>query len=143
MSRAPKPIHLNNVKRVIEHQSKLPNRDRLAICDVVNQAVDQLRKGGGLPEVRSLMYAFNMAEALSDLGICSDRNSKEVICGGQIALRLLIDRHRENNSWTLRSSELLALTEAAWWHCTQLSLCSLGEYLKSKRRVDEFMERNS
>jgi hypothetical protein len=133
------PRYLNSVQRAIESASRLPERDRYGICKIVNDSVDRLRQGGAHGDYSSLVYAFNMAEALSDLGICSDKNSRAVIVGGQIALSILADRCRRLNSWTLRASELTAITEAAFWHCTQLGLCSLGEYLKAKRRVDNFM----
>lgn len=136
--RHPRPVYVNAVQRAIESARKLPAADAASLKAIVSQAFDQLKLGIECKDNwRNIADALNIAEALSELGICSDPDSRGMISAGHHVLGVLVDRHNTRGSWAMRADEMQALDDALFLHRAQLDFCSLGEYERANRRVAE------
>lgn len=69
--------------------------------------------------------ALNVAEALSDLGICSDPASKRTILQGQEVLASIYGH------WSTTPGDSHDMAQAIEMHRIQLSLCDYSEYRKA------------
>lgn len=137
-ARRPGPVHLNAVQRAIEAARKLPKEDAEGLKGIVNQAFLDFRQGISCDSRwRDMADALNIAEVLSELGICSDDASCVRIIAGQNVLRDVAERHGAGGSWTLKAFEIGALDDALWMHRIQLDHCSMGEYIRAREKVTE------
>jgi len=87
--------------------------------------------------------ALNVAEALSDVGICSDLASRETIADGQKTLAVLhglirLAGHDWNRLVKLTPQVIASLRGAIEMHRIQLSLCDYSEY---RRAVDSVLRK--
>lgn len=125
------------VKLAMMGAAKLPASDTNAIRAIYAGAAGGLRfgRGDGARHWRSLADAFNVAEGLADVGICSDKGSRARIAAAHHALGELHERHQRTGSWTCRAAELSAFDDALWLHGAQLGFCSLSEFERAVRLV--------
>jgi hypothetical protein len=132
----PKPVHLNAVQRAMESVQVLPKHDTGELKAIVRQAFADFTTGQDCAaNWKSMADALNVAEALSDIGICSDATSRETIAAGASVLGAVAARHAERNTWALKADEFKALSEGLWLHRVQLDHCSLGEYQRAVTAV--------
>lgn len=132
----PKPVYANALQRAMEAVHVLPKHDTIAIKAIVRQVFADFTTGQDCADNwKQMADALNIAEQLSDLGICSDATSRATIDAGHAVLGAVAERHAERGSWTLRADEFKALSEALWMHRTQLDYCSLREYERATQQV--------
>ena len=135
----PKEIHLNAVQRAIEGRALLPREQVASIKAVLSSALVAFGRGESCADHwLSMADALNVAEGLTDVGICSDDDSIDRITSGQQALANVRQRHSVRGSWTLYPTERQALDDALWLHGVQLDHCCFHEY---ERAVDRTRER--
>lgn len=80
---------------------------------------------------RALADALNVAEALADVGICSDPESREAILAAQRALERLQRQHRAIGTWALWDDDERDLRAGLGRHKLQLTLCDYSEYRRA------------
>lgn len=132
----PRPVHLNAVQRAMEASALLPAADRTNLLNIAQGAFNDLRFGRNCAEAwRNLADAFNVAEALSAGGICSDADSVATFVEAQRALGALHEQQRASNGWTLHAWQICAFDEALFRHQVQLQNCSLREYQRARDLV--------
>jgi hypothetical protein len=107
----------------------LPLEPRRKVQAAIAAALLALQRGQA-PEFhwRACADALAVAEALAELGICSDAASRQKIADAEIALGVVWKRWDECGAWTLHADELRLLDEGLWLHRVQLDLCSMREY---------------
>lgn len=133
----PKPVIANPVAFAIESATKI---EPAQVAKLVRAGADALvtlkTQQGDVPHAwRTLADVFNVAEALSDIGILSDKYSRGEVAAAQEALGDVMARHKSIGSWTLRGAEMLALEGGLWVQRTQLDYASLSEYERARREV--------
>jgi hypothetical protein len=122
----PRPVDVDPTQLAIARAALVPAPQRALLVRPVQQALDGLRTAtGGWPAWRGMADAMNVAERLALAGIASDRMPE--IQAAQAALQTLHARHATTGSWTLRSEELRALDDGAFFHRVQLEHCTQGE----------------
>lgn len=136
MKRKPRPVYINAVQRAIESSRKIHEDDVKALKEAMTESFDAFRRGEDCENHwRATADVLNIAEALSDIGICSDGGSRERIAAGHSALSVVAMRYQSRDTWALKADEMEALKEALWLHGAQLEHASLGEYEKAVKRV--------
>lgn len=134
--RKPRPVYVNAAEMAIERSRKLPANDAAMLKKIIGDSFDALKLGNGRrDDMRNLIDAFNLAEELAELGICSDTYSKTTIENGQSALCDLYLRQQNRDSWTMRGEEIKCIEEAIFIHGVQLDYVSMGEYIKAQDTV--------
>jgi hypothetical protein len=114
----------------------LDEADRINVRRILARALESMRTTqGALEGWRSIADAMNVAEALADIGICSDEASRFLIAEAQAVLSGVFQRHQARGSWTLYAPEIQALAEAVERHLLQLEFCSMREYQQAVRTV--------
>lgn len=104
----------------------LTEDEREQCCSAVEHALDCFETGNEPAFQWAVMAdALNVAEALSDLGICSDEESKSTILQGQQTLASLY------GNWSPTPGDSYDLTRAIQMHRIQLSLCDYSEYCRA------------
>lgn len=132
----PKPVFQNPVQAAMAGASLLAEADRINLRRILMQAVDNMRTTqDALDGWRSIADAMNVAEALADIGICSDSSSRFLIAEAQSVLGAVQGRHKARGSWTLYAVEIQSLTEAVERHLLQLEFCSMREYQQAVHKV--------
>lgn len=139
-SRHDKRVILNPIEVACNGVQRLDPRDSAALQRIVADALDEFRRGIRCPEHWAcLADSLNVAEALSQAGICSDAASVQRVTAAQQVLADVRMRHHERGTWTLRGTELLALCDGLLMVRIQIDLCSVREYVDAvglvKRRV--------
>lgn len=130
----PRPVVADPVEHAIARAGLLHRRQRLDLALPTQASLQAMRTGTGRwPEWRNLADALNVAEALSQDGIASDRLDE--IRTAQHALAALHQRVEAGGPWTLRGPELTALQLAVELHGIQLKLASQGEVANAIERV--------
>jgi hypothetical protein len=137
----PRPVHLNSIQRAIENASKLDPADVAKAVAGVDEAFDRFRQAVDPVQAwRVMADALNMAETMSDLGICSDADSLQLILDGQAVLARAADQRAAIGTWALRAADMTTLREALDRHHLQLQFVSLSEYERAieltRARVD-------
>jgi hypothetical protein len=134
--RQPRPVHLNTIERAIEGARKLPEAAVEALKIALDSTLTEFGQGiDCAPRWCCMADAMNVAEALAQIGICSDDNSKAIIHGGHQVLADVQQRRTAGGSWTLRGIERKTLDEAIWMHGVQLDHCSRREYEQAVQTV--------
>lgn len=134
--RQARPMHADPIAAVIAQVSEIPVDQRRILNRAFTQALDEFIRGINCQTAwPSLADACNVGEALCNLGICSDPDSRARIAGGHRVLSDVMARFNETRSWTLRASEIAAMREALWLHAVQLGFCTVGEYGKAVQAV--------
>lgn len=132
---------MNAVQRAIEAASKLSPEDRDKHIRVSREAFDAFRRADRCAENwRTLADAFNLAEQMSTLGLCSDEVSITSIRQAQSTLGAVLHRHEHLGTWTLKSHEMLDLEEGLLRFRIQLQHCSLGEFIAAHKKVREITQ---
>lgn len=127
--RQPRPVYANAVQRAIEGARLLPKVETAAVKAGMRMALTEFLTGKRCDvHWATLADALNMAESLSDIGICSDEPSAEKINAGQLALAEVAQQFARIRSWTLRAAQLDALRTGLEIHEIQLDYCSFSEY---------------
>lgn len=139
-SRHDRRVILNPIEVACNGVQRLDPADRAALQRIVGNAFDEFRRGTRCPEHWAcLADSLNVAEALSQAGICSDAASVQRITAARQVLADVRMRHHERNTWTLRAAELQALDDGLLMVRIQIDLCSVREYVDAvglvKRRV--------
>jgi len=105
---------------------------------IVDHAVDEFSRGHDCAQHWvSMADAFNVAESLAEIGICSDADSRERIAHAQRVLGEVHLRHKARASWTLHAAELEALRLAAWIHHIQLRHATQSEFERAYRATEQ------
>lgn len=133
----PKPANVNAIAVAIEGVTKI---DPAQVAKLIKCGADALttlktQEGDVAAAWRNLADVFNVAEALSDIGILSDEYSTELVSCAQAALGAVIGRHKATGSWTLKGSEVAALEGGLWVQRHQLDYASVSEYERARREV--------
>lgn len=129
-------VIMNPVAVAIGGVALLDEGDRAALQRIIDGALDALRVGPDHAGAwASLADALNVAEALSDVGICSDDGSVQAIGGAQAALAAVHGRYSERKTWAMRADEIKALECGTMIARIQLDHCSVREYMDSVERV--------
>jgi hypothetical protein len=103
--RQPRPVHLNTIERAIEGARKLPEAAVEALKIALDSTLTEFGQGiDCAPRWCCMADAMNVAEALAQIGICSDDNSKAIIHGGHQVLADVQQRRTAGGSWTLRGN---------------------------------------
>lgn len=142
----PRPVDASPHELAMARATALQPQQRQALGQPLQQALEGLRTGqGGWDAWRTMADALNVAEQLARAGIASDRLPE--ILEAQAALHALHQRHAERGTWTLRASELAALTFGAELHAIQLRYASQGEMADAiravQRRVQQALQGNA
>lgn len=133
----PKPVIANPVAYAIESAAKIEPAKVEKLIRFGADALTTLKtqEGDVAAAWRNLADVFNVAEALSDIGILSDEYSTELVSHAQAALGAVISRHKATGSWTLKGAEVAALEGGLWVQRHQLDYASLSEYERARREV--------
>ncbi len=132
----PKRADPDSLTTAVMGAARLEPRERANLVNPMRSAFAHLRQGtGGEPAWCQLADALNVGERLALRGIASDRVPE--ILAAQQALAELYNRHSTARSWTLRGSEIAALSLALEICEIQLELCSLGELVAAVNAAKE------
>lgn len=133
----PKAIIANPVAFAIESATKIaPDQvAKLIRCGAEALIAMKTQDGDVAGAWRNLADVFNVAEALSDIGILSDDYSRELVEAAQQALGAVMERRKSVGAWTLRGSEMAAIEGGLWVQRHQLEYASLSEYERARREV--------
>lgn len=130
-------IMLDATQRALTSCRKLPDDAVHRLRKRAGQALLNLQHGEE-PEQhwRELADLLNLARALSECGILSDAESREVIELGHDVLGIVWQRRKAAGVWAMNDGELASLNEALWRYCQQIALCSQREYREAYRRTE-------
>lgn len=132
----PKVVYANASHRAMNAVTLLTPEEREHCCAAPEHAQLEFEAGRDQADHWATMAdALNVAEALSEIGICSDLASRDLILAGQ---KTLADLHSKIPC-TLTPCDTLALSDAIEMHRIQLSLCDYSEY----RRAIEVVKRKT
>lgn len=124
----PKTVSLNTMRVARNQAAALTPEERGVAIREARGALNQLRQGRATRQDWSyLADAANVGEALSDLGICSDADSRRLLKAMQTALGAIARRVNDRGTWTTTGPELTAVAEGLARHEIQLEHCSLAE----------------
>lgn len=122
-------IALNAMQRAMSGVALLPRADVERVSAGMRASLQAFSQGQDcLFHWACLADATNVALELSDLGICSDAPSRELLDEAQSVLAAVAERAQQRHSWTLYAAELERLREAVERHAIQLAHCSFSEY---------------
>ncbi len=125
----PRPVHLNSITRAIEGAALLDPREVAKAVAGVDNAFDLFRQAvDPVQHWRVMADALNVAETMSDIGICSDAASLQLILDGQGVLARVAEQRAACGSWALRAADMATLREALDRHHLQLQFISGAEY---------------
>lgn len=125
----PRPVHLNNITRVLENVALLDRHEIAKATAGVDQAFDLFRQAvEPAHHWRVMADALNVAETMSDGGICSDAASLQLILDGQDVLARVAEQRAACGSWALRAADMQTLRDALDRHHLQLTFISVSEY---------------
>lgn len=123
-------------KTAIEGVQKLTEEEKGAGIGVPESAFQAFADGKGDPEHYAVLAdAFNVAESLCDVGICSDDYSRSTISEGEQALLRLHRQHEVLGIWALWPADTCALSAALQTCRTQLEHCDYSEYCRAVERT--------
>lgn len=134
--RQPGPIYANAFARAIEGARTIPPEKVESAKRCMLHAFTAFGQGMACADhLATMADALNVAEALTELNICSDEGSRERIAAAQRVLADVADRFAERASWTLYPTERQQLDDGLWTHGVQLGFCSISEYEAAVMRV--------
>lgn len=84
-----------------------------------------------------LASAFNISEALADVGICADL-MPDVEAGMAVLHTIALD-HFATGTWRLSAEHTRTLGEAVETHRIQISLCTQGEHSRACQRCRDLL----
>jgi hypothetical protein len=135
-ARRAQAVFKNAMQRAMEGSRLLTEADQRLMNGVLQQSFADFQKGHSCEKAfRDFADAFNVSEVLSELGICSDDESKLRTQGGLHALGAVHQRQQQTGSWTLRTGEMHAMREAIWLHKVQLAHCTFHEFRTARQKV--------
>ena len=147
-SRKPRKAYRPRIINAVAHVAAmnavtvLTDDEREQACRSVEHALDCFETGIE-PEFQWAVMAdaLNVAEALSEIGICSDTESRQTIMHGQHALASL------HGIWSTTPGDSHDLARAIEMHRIQLGLCDYSEYRRAidlvTRRVRGVLDGNA
>lgn len=124
----PKPITMDPFRRALARQAVLTGDEKGVVMREARPAFDRLRQGiADKQDWSYLADAANVGEALANLGICSDAESRALMEAMQLALKDIAERVNARGTWTTKASEQVAILAGLDRHQIQLDYCSLNE----------------
>jgi hypothetical protein len=137
----PRPVDPLATWRAFQGTKVIDRTDAANQRRIVDHAIEQFAAGRDCAaHWMSMADVFNLAESLSEIGLCSDAESRERIAHAQRVLAEVHQRHQLRNSWTLHAAELAALREAAWLHHIQLTHATHSEFERAYKATEQRMQ---
>jgi hypothetical protein len=122
-------VIINPIAVAMEGSRLLPKEAREGLQKIITDSLAEYRAGRDCrAQWANMADALNVAEALSEIGICADETSRERIAAAQAAMSVAWLRATDKGTWALRSTEYKALDEGLWMARVQLDHCSRSEY---------------
>lgn len=135
--RGKKKVRLDTMRTAVNRCAALTVAERAIVLDQTGPAFDCMRAGKAKRQDWAyLADAANVGEALCDLGICSDKESRRLMMAMQLALKAIAERVNARGIWTATGPELNAVREGLDRHEIQLTYCSLQELQQAIQAVE-------
>lgn len=132
----PRTPCLDPMQKAINGVARLTSEEKGIVTREAWAAFRAIRRGEGNKQAWSyLADAANIGEVLSDMGICSDAPSVQILQDMQQALKSFAERANARGTWTATGPELMAMREGLDRHCIQLDFISLNELRKAVATV--------
>lgn len=121
---------INPVEMAMHRAARLSPDQRRDLLGPADQCIELLCSGAGSVDVwRQVADAFNLAEALAELGIA--RNLRDALRVSQLAMARISDKVRADLGWLVDEDAAHALRNGLWIYSVQLEHCSAGEHLRA------------
>lgn len=134
----PKPITTDPFRKALAQKAVLTADEKGVVMREARPAFERLRQGrADKQDWAYLADAANVGEALANLGICSDPESKALLSAMQQALADIAHRVNARGTWTAKGSEITAVEAGLDRHAIQLDFCSLQELRAAVAAVEK------
>jgi len=126
----------NPVDYAIDGARKLDQIHRDKIRKIIENAwAGLLNRENCGPSWADLAHASNMGEQLSNLGICSDADSKNKTWQAQSILAMLAEYASDWQSMVIEDQSQKEMEDAIFIWRIQLDFCSVSEFEKARKAV--------